>query len=52
MLYKSCRVFHKESKKLGLCFLDFFTIFYGFYKIQSNTYTISETNLQGSPYMF
>jgi hypothetical protein len=40
MLYKSCRVFHKESKKLCLHFSVIFTIFYEFYEIQSNTYTI------------
>jgi hypothetical protein len=33
-LYKSCSVFHQESKKLDLHFSEFSTIFYRIYKIQ------------------
>jgi hypothetical protein len=34
MLYNSCRVSHKEYKKLSLNFSVFSTIFYGFSKFQ------------------
>jgi hypothetical protein len=34
MLYRSCSVFHQESKKLSLNFSEFLAIFYAFYKIQ------------------
>jgi hypothetical protein len=40
MLYKSCRVFNKEFKKMKFVFSIFSTIFYVFSKIQLKLNTI------------
>jgi hypothetical protein len=37
MLYKSCRVIHRETKKIGFAFSCFSTIFYEFYKVQQKS---------------
>jgi hypothetical protein len=34
MLYKSCRIFHKDYNKTRFAFFDFSMVFYAFYNIQ------------------
>jgi hypothetical protein len=49
VLCKSCRIFHNKSKKLGLYFSVFSTIFYEFYKIQHLHIDLVETDLRTGP---
>jgi hypothetical protein len=50
ILYKSCSVLHKQSKKLSLHFSEFSTIFYELYKVQQNYYTIKDSVLYRGPW--
>jgi hypothetical protein len=45
-LYKSCRVFRKESNKIGFTFSDFSMILYGFSKLRPNCNTIEDSHLR------
>jgi hypothetical protein len=47
---ESCRIFHYESKKKGLHFYEFSTIFYGIYKIQQIGNTIEVSTLRTDPW--
>jgi hypothetical protein len=49
---KSCRIFHIETKKLGLHFSEFSTIFYAIYKILQNSNTIGDPLLHRGPWNF
>jgi hypothetical protein len=52
MLYKSCRVFHKETNKIEFTFSDFSVIFYEFSKFQPKPITISDSVLPTDPWNF
>jgi hypothetical protein len=41
-LYKSCRVIHKETNKIGFAFFLFFLIFYRFTRFSQNTLEIKK----------
>jgi hypothetical protein len=49
MLYKSCRVFHQESNKIGLVFVYFSMILYRFNKFHQICYNIEDAILRWGP---
>jgi hypothetical protein len=52
MLYKRCRVLHKESNKIEFAVLWFSTIFYEFYKNQHKSNTIEDSLYKQAPRNF